>query len=262
MEPTRKFRPRDKVVFALGCFVLLVSMVGEVGVVAMAMILHGGHDSNTVQFEWNKDESDKPGSNSNRFNKRWSHDSERFHQKRSHGPEKVKISGAWNVEIIKGEFFDIQFDESEDARKYSKVDRGFHSLVLKNNASYKSERSRVVITMPELESLKADGAAHIVIKGFHQKEMEIKASGASEITALHGTVYDLELNTSGAAKVDFKKCPAKNADIKLTGAARLDLTMTGGSLEGKVTGASHIVYYGDVSEIDIKSSGASGVRKG
>lgn len=90
--------------------------------------------------------------------------------------------------------------------------------------------------------------------------VNLDISGASDVD-LSGLVTDLVVDMSGASKLDSKSLVSQDVEVEISGASDAKITFVS-SLKGEISGASDLIYYGDSSKVDVKTSGASDVDKG
>ncbi|RKX85075.1 MAG: hypothetical protein DRP57_04580 [Spirochaetes bacterium] len=88
----------------------------------------------------------------------------------------------------------------------------------------------------------------------HNRKISIKGNNCS---------YNaLKLDINGGADINLKDVPVKDARIHLSGAANIVLSLKGGKLEGDISGAGMLKYYGTVKVKNIRTSGAVKIKQG
>jgi hypothetical protein len=183
------------------------------------------------------------------------------------GFDRVDARGRWEIDIQRGDAWDVVLAYSENAedRLDVRVENG--RLVLEDNrrgwswfGGGNDETFEATITMPALEGIELAGASELTLSGFSGDQLDITASGANEIDASNGTYRELTLIVSGAGEVDLDEISVDDARVVLSGAGDIKLNMNGGVLSGTVSGAGHISYRGTVREENVVTSGFSSVE--
>jgi len=115
----------------------------------------------------------------------------------------------------------------------------------------------VRITMPLFRGLRLSGATRGTVNGFSSSEdFEVELSGASSVTG-EITAGDTELSLSGASSAELT-ASANDVVIKASGASRAELTGSANDVVIKASGASRVELGGfAVHNVGIKLSGAS-----
>ncbi len=133
------------------------------------------------------------------------------------------------------------------------------------------------IVMPELTSVIISGASRAEIEGFKSHELTLRATGASTIRCrtnskhlkseiegasmlnLTGTGETIDLHISGASKASASNYHVKTGYVEVNGACRAEVSISQ-KIEGFVTGASNLLYYGS-PEMKVTVSGASNTHQ-
>jgi hypothetical protein len=130
---------------------------------------------------------------------------------------------------------------------------------------------------PNLDGLTGSGATQITLTGVRSESFELQLSGASECTAA-GHVKELTVHCSGASTCKCEELDAEAAAVSTSGAATVaarakglkSVHQSGASnstvsqirtddLKIELSGASKCTLSGHAGEVDIRTSGASGV---
>ena len=85
------------------------------------------------------------------------------------------------------------------------------------------------------------------------------SSGASKIK-IAGETAKLTVDVSGGTQIDAEELNAGDADVEASGASHVNVKVSG-SLRTEASGASKIVYIGEPSNVERKTSGASSVSR-
>ncbi len=102
--------------------------------------------------------------------------------------------------------------------------------------------ARIVVTIPHLRSLEANGASKVKLVGL-KDPITIAAHGPVQISAT-GTVDSADLTMDGPSKLAMTKLETKNMTIKLNGFGDAEVFATN-TLNAEVHGVGHIRYLGD-----------------
>ena len=96
------------------------------------------------------------------------------------------------------------------------------------------------------------------LKGYVKAvNIELDLSGAS-FSSISGSCYKYDVECNGASTAEDFNLVCQNADVDLTGASLLSLTVNS-SMTGTNSGASKILYKGDLDKILVENSGASSI---
>jgi len=159
-----------------------------------------------------------------------------------------------------------------------------------------NNRPHTTITMPELDEIILSGASHTKIQGFKSDgNLYFRINGASHLEVYDMATRSLHIEVSGASNLTGDIAVSEDADIKVSGASRVELmgnaghtnidlsgasqaklsnlnlgnTMAkisgassaqikvNGKLDLNVSGASRLVYDGNISLGDVRVTGAS-----
>jgi hypothetical protein len=106
----------------------------------------------------------------------------------------------------------------------------------------RSSGARIVVTMPHLLALEANGAAKIRLTGL-KDPIKITAHGPVKLTA-DGVVDSAELTMDGPSKLSLKELKTKDMKITLNGMGDAEVFATD-TLTAEVRGVGHVRYLGD-----------------
>lgn len=188
------------------------------------------------------------------------------------------------VWITQGDMCDIRV-ETEDGSNQDAVKIEQSGETLELSVRWKKFRIsdlgtiNVYVTIQELKGLEVSGAVEIYSKnrlkitsiemelsGAVRTDLEISAgeakvesSGAVDVT-LRGDCRYLNVETSGAAKVIAPELTADTCIIETSGASKIDVRAVK-ELKVESSGASEVNYRGEPDILEIRTSGASEVKK-
>ena len=189
---------------------------------------------------------------------------QRFELEGFHG---VAIEGAWQVNLTRGDEWQVEVSHSEDLEDELNVHTSGDQLVLDVTSSggwrwWRRTDSRLTaeIVMPELTEVEMAGASQLNLSGFEGDLLVLEIAGANQLEGRDGRYDNLDLTAAGANEIDLSGVVVTDAQIDVAGASDVTLRMDGGDLEGSIAGAGGIDYYGTVAEERIKVAGISRVK--
>lgn len=172
----------------------------------------------------------------------------------------LEFENVWDVDIREGKEYKISltadralFDEIEISQNSKTLSLNYDKYIRSN--SNLDDDVHVLITMPDIEEIEFNGMGNINFENFILDRLEIRNSGASNIEAENVSIDQLNLIVSGAANAELSNINITNCLLSISGAANIELNMTGGELEGSISGAASVVYRGQVSDESVVVSG-------
>ncbi len=194
----------------------------------------------------------------------------------------VDVGSAFNVEITQSSSYSVTITMDDNLFDYLQASKTGERLRIRLEPAffYRSVTLRAKVTMPDLHELELSGATRGTVEGFSPSHgVTIEVSGASHLTGgimvggdvrfslsgassaeLEGAAGDMVADVSGASSLDLSNFPVHNADVNLGGASRGTVNLDG-RLDADARDASHLLYVGDPTLGDIRTSGASTVGK-
>lgn len=198
------------------------------------------------------------------------------------GFTKVEVHNAFDVDITRGDEFDVSVTADDNLMPFVKVTTDGSTLTVSVDRG-KNLRPRaglkVAVTMPALEGVCLNGACSGSVKGFkggkdlkievqgastlrgevHAGKLQVVASGASTVT-LRGTADECDADGSGASKVQLGDLDVARANVQLSGASSGTVHATD-KLDYDVSGASSLDYRGRPALGKHETSGASSANE-
>jgi len=168
----------------------------------------------------------------------------------------LRLSGASRAEV---DGFTTTHDFSLDVTGASKLKLG--AVAAGNTDIRLVGASELKFKRIEAAGLKMDiaGASHTEGEVAVSADARLKIVGASRIV-LSGTVKNLNLDVSGASQVRLAELSAHNAKVKLAGASKA-VVRVDGHLDADLAGASDLSWIGNPLMGDVRSVGASQLRR-
>ncbi len=194
--------------------------------------------------------------------------------------DKVSLAGSWYVELVAGEEGRISIEGEENIIPMivTEVEGRTLKVYTKKGSRFSTSR-KLVITVPfrDLEALSVSGSGSIVAKDRIESEgLVMSLTGSGDIDAeiktenLKGKVSgsgDLELtgftenaymSVTGSGDVDARHMEATNVEASVTGSGDIVL-IANETIDAKVVGSGDIIYYGDPSNVKIKTTGSGDI---
>jgi len=196
----------------------------------------------------------------------------------------VEISSAIDLQLSQGDEASVAIsapDVENRAGIKTVVNNGVLKIWYEQKRWFKGSgrKIRAYVSVKSLRMLKASGACDITVNGDLQTDemamdlngasdfkgsiianvLRIDLSGASDVK-IRGKVDNLRINASGASHFKGYDLAAENCKIDASGASDIQITVNK-ELSAEASGATNIDYKGTGMIGDIKSSGASNIRK-
>ncbi len=193
----------------------------------------------------------------------------------------IDAGSAFEVELKNGPVASVEIQADDNLMKLVEVEvsGGVLRIHTKGSYSFSDSHFKAFITAPEINSVKATGAANInvldVLKNngkisfessgaahiraeVDTPEVDADASGAADLK-LAGKTRDYHAESSGAANIKSKELLSENAVANASGAGNIHVYASV-SLKAEASGAGNVYYSGGAS-VEPKSSGAGNVKK-
>ncbi|MBA2499420.1 MAG: DUF2807 domain-containing protein [Chitinophagaceae bacterium] len=202
--------------------------------------------------------------------------------------DKIKVSNAFDVYLVQGNEHALAVSASETQfRDKIKTYVQNGTLYIEFDADknfWKSLRNskmnlKAYISFKSLEKLSVSGACNVNIRNeLKMEKLDIHLSGASDLNGkikanflgvnlsgasdikLSGVVENLNVSASGASDFKGYDLDVNYCTADASGASSVQVTVNK-ELNAKASGASDIGYKGTGSVLDIRTSGASSIKK-
>ncbi|MBY0570077.1 MAG: DUF2807 domain-containing protein [Burkholderiaceae bacterium] len=133
--------------------------------------------------------------------------------------------------------------------------------------SYKEKNSvriaddaQVIITVPELNSFKMEGAGVTRLKNINANDFSISYEGAGKLVA-SGKTRSLHLAARGIGLVDTKELIAERADVNIEGVGAVSVYARD-RLNASVQGIGSLTYYGNPRSLSKSVEGIGSIKAG
>ncbi|OGT92727.1 MAG: hypothetical protein A2298_03215 [Gammaproteobacteria bacterium RIFOXYB2_FULL_38_6] len=179
----------------------------------------------------------------------------------------MSFNGRWDVRIIQGKNYSIKITAaSENFLRHISITKDGDTVYFKmHRANGNSPAAYAVIQLQLPTQKKLTVSTHGMVKtlmeNIHVENLELHASGITSMQIVGNKIGNLKIESSGMADIDLNQLPTQNAEVHLSGISNVQLNMTGGILNGDISGMSHIHYQGNTSKIEVDTSGRSSVIK-
>lgn len=182
-------------------------------------------------------------------------------QARSVGPfNKIAISGPMNLTVDAGKPFSVtvQGDAKFIGRVTTKVVNGELRISMDDDSSIKMRKhERVVVSMPTLTSLDAEGAGLARLNNVQGDRLDVDYRGAGSLV-INGKVRHLRIDAEGVGEVDTKGLIAQEAKVSFEGIGAVSIYASE-KLTVDVEGMGNLTYYGNPRIVNKSVSGIGSV---
>ena len=200
-------------------------------------------------------------------------------------PELIKgivVDGPWDVTVYQSETARVNIDYKDSYNITAEVrsDGYLHLKVKFDIRPTLRKNFKAVVEVPYIEHIKASGASDISFNGkFEGDHCRIDLNGASDVKHFdfYGNSLDLDISGAsgcsmggeanhvkisggGASDIHMYNLETQTLDIHLSGASDAEITVNE-RITGKLSGASTLKYRGNADRSDVKTSGASDIKK-
>jgi len=192
--------------------------------------------------------------------------------------ERVEVEGYIDVEIKRGTEFRVEKTGSSNIIRHLEINQygSVLNIDMEDGHFNLKTKPRVIITMPELKSLKLSGASECKLGNFAGESFNFECNGASRATMsvdyseiqvnmsgagnleISGSSKNLNSYLSGASNINAQKLVMETAIIDISGASEIILG-TSKSIQGEASGASKVEYLGNPI-IKLSTSGVSKIK--
>jgi phage shock protein PspC (stress-responsive transcriptional regulator) len=186
--------------------------------------------------------------------------------------ENIEVSGAFEVEIRKGDKHSVKLQDEKYRDKVDILTEGNTLKISYNEEEFwrkfnHKRRIKIKITLPELKDLDLTGATKAEVSGFsntddmnialtgacdaevscHTSHMKVNVTGASKLR-LSGTASHMEVDVTGASHLDAFDFQAEEINAEVSGASHANVYASK-VLNADANGASHLRYKGDPKDV-------------
>jgi hypothetical protein len=198
--------------------------------------------------------------------------------------EGVEISSAIDLQLSQGDENSVAVSAPGDANRAgikTEVKKGILHIWYENKNWFRGSgrKIRAYVSAKSIRLLSASGACDVNVNGeLKSDELVLKLSGASDFkggvrasslkidlsgasdVVIRGTAGNLSINASGASHFKGFDLAADNCRVDASGATDIKITVNK-VLNAEASGATNIDYMGAGMIGEIKTSGASNIRK-
>lgn len=176
----------------------------------------------------------------------------------------INITGPISLEVDAGKAHSLKIRGDKDfiSRVITEVVDGRLNIRYTNeNDKLKIKGdARILVTMPALTKLIANGAGETVLTHLKGERLDISYSGAGRLAA-SGKVTWLRLKAQGVGQIDTQKLIATDADVNFDGIGSVKVYASG-VLNAVVNGMGELVYYGKPRTVHKSANGIGAVKAG
>gem|GEM_PF-4825565 len=171
--------------------------------------------------------------------------------------DSIDIEGKLRLIVRRGDSYSARIQIKNDPELDLDVRRG--TLHIRTDERGKS-KTKIELTLPQLQSVKLEGAFSFEMHGFEEEEMELDLQGAYSVEADDCSFKSFRVHSEGIGSLDLKNAPARNLDLTILGVNSADFRIRGGSLKVHAEGMGVVNVAGPHSDIDITRDGLIGIN--
>lgn len=195
----------------------------------------------------------------------------------------VEVSGAIDLYVSQGDAKPVRIETDDNLQQYIIVSQQGDRVIIKTREGYNlrpTGKVKAYVSATVYNTIDVSGACNIIgeNKIVNTESMEMDVSGAGNITMeinapaikadvsgagnvnLKGETKDFNLTLTGAGKAHCFDLKAETTKVDISGAGDADV-FASIKLNAEVSGAGHISYKGDATNVEQHVSGAGSVRK-
>lgn len=170
----------------------------------------------------------------------------------------VKVGGAIVVEITAQKDYSLEVEGDDNILPLIRTEIDGDTLKISSEKGYSTSNPiKVKISVQNIDDLDLSGASKVSIVNLDNDSLNVDTSGASKISC-EGKTKNLTVDMSGASNFDSEKLTAESVSVDASGASKATVSVKD-SLKADLSGASKVVYYGNPTNFENKTSGASSI---
>jgi hypothetical protein len=170
----------------------------------------------------------------------------------------VDVGGAFIVEITAQKDYSLEVEADDNLLQFIKTEFDGETLRIETERKISSSNPvKIRIFAPDIENLQISGASKVSIVNLNNESLNVGSSGASKISC-EGKTNNLTVDMSGASKFEGENLNAENVSVDASGASKA-VVFVKNDLKADLSGASKVIYFGNPTNIEKKTSGASSV---
>jgi len=156
----------------------------------------------------------------------------------------ISIKGSADVEFVQADSCKVIVKANQQVFEHLNyyVTDGVLYIETKDNVLIKAKTYDICIQVPEVESIKVDGAADLEFKGTYvsKKDLALVVNGAGDMEIAGLNVPALNVRINGAADMELENISVKNLSVDINGAGDIDISGKAESAKFSVNGAGDI----------------------
>ena len=170
----------------------------------------------------------------------------------------VRVGGAIVVEITAQKDFSLEVEGDDNILPLIRTEVDGDTLKISSEKGYSTSNPiKVRISAQNIDDLDLSGASKVSILNLDNESLNVDSSGASKISC-EGKTKNLTVDMSGASHFDSEKLSAESVSVDASGASKATVSVKD-SLKADLSGASKVAYFGNPTNIEKKTSGASSI---
>ncbi|MDE2430996.1 MAG: DUF2807 domain-containing protein [Burkholderiales bacterium] len=179
------------------------------------------------------------------------------------GFKSIRSKGAYSLLVQAGKAQSITIKGNESFINSVKTDVFGDELVISSKEKHSiriSDDAQVVVTVPELERFKMEGAGKTSLENINAPRFELSYEGAGMLT-VEGKTKFFTLKAKGVGLVDTKQMLAEDVRVNVEGVGAVSVNASD-KLNASVQGIGTLTYYGHPRSINKSVEGIGSVRAG
>lgn len=176
----------------------------------------------------------------------------------------IQLEGTADVEIMQGATQRVTVSGYQNLVSFYTTEVTNGNLILRFSDVYYSVRKnniKVVITVPDIRSVKSNGSGNINISNFqHKNYLYSFVNGSGNIYINNSSFAKVLLSVNGSGNIRASTTDAQEAEAEIHGSGTIEISCSK-KFSAQVYGSGNIDYWGTPPATDIHVSGSGKIRK-
>lgn len=174
------------------------------------------------------------------------------------GFDSLRCGSVLTVDVQVGPAQHVHVEGDDNLLRHIRTDAAGGTLYVRAEGSFEAKRRlRVVVAMPRLRRLIAEGAAQCNVVSLRGDKLEIECRGSSQ-TRIHGSAARIEATVRDAAQLRIMGLAAEEIRLDADGSGQVEAAGTAASLNATLRSAATLQAYDLVAkDALVEASGAS-----
>lgn len=160
---------------------------------------------------------------------------------------KIVLKGAWNLNIIESDNYNIQLHGSFESMDQLDVQEKDNTLIIKQKGAFDRGVISGDISLPALRELIVEGAGNITIRDqIYSESLRVEAEGFVNINSYNFYIESLSLNLKGAVNCYFRDGAVNTLNLNYSSIGDLNVNLDDGVLLGKMKESGKVIFTGEI----------------